>query len=455
MSMPRLSFLGATGTVTGSRYLVERGTQRLLVDCGLFQGLKALRLRNWSEFPVAPAKIQHVLLTHAHLDHSGYLPKLLREGFTGSIHASAATRDLCDILLRDSASIQEEEAAHANHGGWSKHKPSMPLYTIEDAAAVLHRFKAARWHEAIKLDKGTHATFRRAGHILGAASVHLDLGGTSILFSGDLGRNQDVLLPDPEPPMAADYVLIESTYGNRLHENIDPEAQLHDLLQKAWQRGGSVLIPAFAVGRVQTLLWHLRRLRDRGLLPPYPIWVDSPMASRVSGLYESHCDDHLLPQEECRRVFDIAKITETHQDSMALQASQEKRIVISASGMATGGRVLFHLANMLGDARNLILFSGFQAAGTRGADLIAGLPQLKLHGRYHDVKAEVVELKSYSAHADQKGLLSWLGSMPKPPKKVFLVHGEPQASDALRRRILDTLGWPVHLPEYMESVELT
>jgi metallo-beta-lactamase family protein len=451
----RIAFFGATGTVTGSRYLLQRGARRLLIDCGLFQGLKNLRLRNWDPFPIAPSKIQSVLLTHAHLDHSGYLPKLRQDGFEGTIFATTATRDLVDILLRDSASIMEEEAEHANRGGWSKHKPSKALYTVRDAESILHQIRSVGWHAPVKLGKDITATFYRAGHILGASSILVRMGGNQILFSGDLGRDNDPILPNPDPAPDADYVVMESTYGNRLHDAIEPLDQLADVLNRVYKRGGSILIPAFAVGRVQTLLWQLSQLKSQGRLPPFPIWVDSPMASRVTNLYENHCDDHKISPEVCRHVFDIAQITASHEESMKLQSSKNQRLILSASGMATGGRVLFHLENMLSDSRNMILFSGFQAAGTRGADLVGGAKQIKFHGRYLPVEAEVMGMHSQSAHADQAGLVKWLGTMKTPPKRIFLVHGEPQAADTLRRHIGDTLGWPVHIPEYREEVDLT
>jgi metallo-beta-lactamase family protein len=454
MANSRLSFFGATGTVTGSRYMLQRGARRILIDCGLFQGLKNLRLRNWEPFPIAPGKIQSVLLTHAHLDHSGYLPKLRRDGFEGNIYATAATRDLADILLRDSASIMEEEAEHANRGGWSKHKPSKALYSVRDAESILRQIQAVDWQVPVKLGKDITATYYRAGHILGASSILIRMGGSRILFSGDLGRENDPILPDPDAPPEADYVVMESTYGNRLHDPVEPFDQLAEILQRVYRRGGSVLIPAFAVGRVQTLLWYLSQLKAQGRLPPFPIWVDSPMASRVTKLYEDHCDEHKMSREACRHVFDIAQITESHEESMRLQTAKNQRLILSASGMATGGRVLFHLENMLEDARNLVLFSGFQAAGTRGADLVGGAKQIKFHGRYLPVEAEIIGMHSQSAHADQAGLVKWLGGMKTPPKRVFLVHGEPQAADTLRRHIGDTLGWQVHVPEYREEIEL-
>lgn len=454
MTHPELHFLGATGTVTGSRFLVQHGSHRILIDCGLYQGLKALRLRNWEPFPVPPASVQTLLLTHAHLDHSGYLPRFGREGFSGDIVTTSASRDLADILLRDSAAIMEEEAEHAQRGGWSKHKQPQPLYTVEDVEALNRRFKTAKWHETIRLGKDARAVFYRAGHILGAASIRLEIGGVSILFSGDIGRKNDPLLPDPEAPPDSDYVVMESTYGNRLHDIHDPLDELATWLDKAYRRGGSVLIPAFAVGRVQTLMHQLWKLRQSGRLPPFPIWVDSPMASRVTSLYRDHCDEHRFSDEQCRELFDIAQFTESRDESMALQASTKQRLVISASGMATGGRVLFHLANMLGDSRHLILFAGYQAAGTRGADLVAGKTQLKLHGRYHDVLAEVVGLKSQSAHADAGELTEWLSRMNKPPKRVFLVHGEPDAAQALQARMAQTLGLDVAVPDYQEIATL-
>lgn len=455
MASLELHFLGATGTVTGSRFLVQHGTQRVLIDCGLYQGLKDLRLRNWDAFPVPPASVQTLLLTHAHLDHSGYLPRFAREGFSGPIITTSASRDLADILLRDSATIMEEEAEHAGRGGWSKHKKPLPLYTVEDVEALARRFKTAKWHETMHLNASARAVFYRAGHILGAASIRLEMGGTSILFSGDLGRKNDPLLPDPESPPDADYIVMESTYGNRLHDEHDPLDELATWLDKAYRRGGSILIPAFAVGRVQTLMHQLWKLRSSGRLPPFEIWVDSPMASRVTGLYRNHCDEHRFSDEQCRELFEIAQFTETRDESIALQSSTRQRLVISASGMATGGRVLFHLANMLGDERNLVLFAGYQAAGTRGADLVAGKPQIKIHGRFIDVKAEVVGLKGQSAHADAAELTDWVSRMNKPPKRIYLVHGEPDAAKDLQKRMHDKLGVDVVVPDYLDMAQLT
>lgn len=454
----KLTFLGSTGTVTGSRYLLEQGSsdraqRRMLVDCGLFQGLKQLRLRNWLAFPVDPARLSAVVLTHAHLDHSGYLPRLQREGFGGIIHATKSTAALCRILLPDSAKIMEEEADHARRRGSSKHNPPLPLYNALDADAVLQRFRALPWTQSVGVGGAFNVSFTRAGHILGAASALVAAGKTRVLFSGDLGRKDDPLLPPPDAPPAAEYVVVESTYGDRLHEPVDPADHLAEILKRAWDRGGSVLVPAFAVGRTQFLMYLLDKLAGQGRLPPMPIHVDSPMASRVTQEYLEHAADQMLDDGDLRRVLGRARYVENPEESHALAAGGPS-IILSASGMATGGRVLHHLERMAGEARNTILFTGYQAAGTRGADLVGGAKSLKIYGRYVEVTAAVETLKSASAHADAAGIVEWLGKIPAPPRKVFVTHGEPAAAEALRKRIARELHWDCEVPEYRASYEL-
>lgn len=453
-----ITFLGAAGTVTGSRHLVQHGSRRLLVDCGLFQGLKNLRLRNREAFPSPPDKISGVLLTHAHLDHSGYLPKLVKEGFTGPVFATPATLDLLRVLLPDSAKLMEQEAEYAKRRGYSRHKNPQPLYTARDVEECYRLFTPLAWETPHRAPGGFEVTLRRAGHILGAASARVAVAGAaSILFSGDLGRPGDPLLPDPQPPAAADYVVIESTYGNREHPPEDALVALARHINAVHARGGTLVIPSFAVGRMQHLLWSLRALRRQGKIPEIPVYVDSPMASSATELYARHAADHCLPAADCADAFSFARYIADRDESEKLQqrtARDGSAIILSASGMATGGRVLHHIRNVAGDPRNLILFAGFQAAGTRGADLVGGARRLKMHGEYVDIRCEVAQLDNASAHADASGLVAWLKAIPAPPKKVFVVHGEPSASDALRRRIRDELGFTAVVPEHGETVEL-
>ena len=450
----RISFLGATGTVTGSRYLLERGRGRMLVDCGLFQGLKTLRLRNWAPFPVDVSKIDAVLLTHAHLDHSGYLPRLVRDGFKGSIFATEPTLELARILLLDSAKLMEEDADHARRHGYSKHKKPAPLYTHRDVEKCFPRFSPLRWGVSERLPGGFEAELHRAGHILGASCVTFQADGTRITFSGDLGRNGDPLLPDPEPPPASDYVVIESTYGNRVHPDIDPILQLEKHIVAVHARGGKVILPAFALGRAQYILYCLYELRRQKRIPNLPIFVDSPMASRVTELYSRFGGEHGPDAKTLKEIFSIAHYVEDQEESLRIAGSGDPCVILSASGMATGGRVLNHIRAGADDPRNLILFTGFQAAGTRGRDLVSGQRTIKIRGEYVDVKCEVAQLENASAHADAPGLLNWLGKLPSAPKRVFVTHGEPEAADALRRHIVDQLRFDAVTPEYGEKVEL-
>jgi metallo-beta-lactamase family protein len=453
-----LTFLGAAGTVTGSRFLLEQGRNRLLVDCGIFQGLKTLRLRNWAPFPYPPEKIGAVLLTHAHLDHSGYIPKLVKEGFGGPVFGTSATLDLLRILLPDSAKLMEQEAEFAKRRGYSKHKNPAPLYTSRDVEKCYRRFAPLAWETPVRAAGTFEISLRRAGHILGAASAHVRpvgaAGGRSIVFSGDLGRPGDPLLPDPQPPAEADYVVIESTYGNRVHPPEDPLVSLERHIRAVHARGGKIVIPSFAVGRMQNLLWYIHQLRRQKRIPDMPVFVDSPMASSATELYARHAADHCLDAAACETVFSFAHYVADREESEKLQARKGPCIILSASGMATGGRVLHHIRSVAGDSRSLILFAGFQAAGTRGADLVSGNRRLKMHGEYVNILCEVAQLENASAHADSDQLIAWLGKIPKPPKKVFVVHGEPSAADALRRRITDELGFSAIVPEHGDKVEL-
>ena len=450
-----LSFLGGTGTVTGSKYLIETGSHRILVDCGLFQGYKLLRERNWAPFPIQPSLIDAVVLTHAHLDHSGYLPLLVKSGFSGPIISTHATFKLCELLLPDSGHLMEADARYANQRGFSKHKPALPLYDQNDAQRSLGSFRTHGFHENVQVTKDCTAIFRPAGHILGAATVELDCSGTRIVFSGDLGRYNDATMVDPEPVKRADYLIVESTYGNRRHDPTDPEEALEEVIGRTVRRGGSVIIPAFAVGRAQSLLYHLSQLQKRGRLTNVPIFLDSPMAISASSIFCDHIGEHRVSAEECKEACGIATYTRDVEDSKRIDQDSMPKIIISASGMATGGRILHHLKHYAPDRRNTILLAGFQAGGTRGAALKAGAHELKIHGQLVPVRAEVASLDMFSAHADRDELMRWLGGFEAPPRMTFVTHGELEASDTFRHSIADELGWDARVPEHGERVELS
>lgn len=449
-----LTFLGGVGTVTGSKYLLQTDRAQILVDCGLFQGFKQLRLRNWSPLPVSAASIDAVLLTHAHIDHSGYLPVLARTGFAGRVLATEATCDLCGILLPDSGFLQEKDADFANRHGFSKHRPALPLYTREDAERSLDRFSPVRFNERHTLPGGLAVTFRPAGHILGAAILDLEVEGRRLVFSGDLGRPDSATMVDPTPIERADYLVVESTYGNRRHGRADPEEMLADVINRTVSRGGTVLIPSFAVGRAQTLLYHLERLKRTRRISNVPVYLDSPMAIDATELFCKHADQHRLSAAAARRACAVARYVHEAEESKALDAEPMPKVIISASGMATGGRVLHHIKHYAPDRRCTILFAGFQAGGTRGADMIAGAERVKIHGGYVPVRAEVANLDMLSAHADADEILGWLRAIATPPRTTFVTHGEPEAADALRHRIEEELGWPCTVPDYRDSVVL-
>jgi metallo-beta-lactamase family protein len=450
----RMTFLGATGTVTGSKYLVEAAGARVLVDCGLFQGLKELRRRNWGPLAVDPRSLDAVVLTHAHIDHSGYVPALVRDGFSGPVFSTAATRDLSRILLPDSGHLQEEEARRANKYGYSKHTPALPLYTRADAVASLESFRAVEFDVPASVAEGVRITFSPAGHILGAASVRLEAAGQSVVFSGDLGRPEDPILRAPAPLGRTDYLVVESTYGNRRHASEDPSTLLADVIRRTAARGGAVVVPAFAVGRAQTLLYLIRRLKDARKIPDLPVVLDSPMAIDATGIFCRYLSEHRLTEDECRRMCATARYVETVEESKKISASRYPMIVISASGMATGGRILHHLKAFAPDPRNGILLVGFQAAGTRGEALASGADEIKVHGAYVPVRAEVTRIDGLSAHADADEILRWLDDVEVPPQQTFVTHGEPAAADALRRRIEERPGWRCRVPEYLERVDL-
>ena len=458
--MSSLTFLGAAGTVTGSKHLIETGAHRVLVDCGLFQGLKELRERNWQPLPIAAGEIDAVILTHAHLDHSGYLPRLIAEGFKGRIFCTPGTRDLCSLILPDAAHIQEEDARDANRHGYSKHHPALPLYTSNDAERALSKLQPVGYNRPVPVVPGLDVEFINAGHLLGSAYARVTLaGGKTILFGGDLGRYGRPVLPDPATVDRADVLLVESTYGDRLHDADDHGDRLAAIINAAVARGGKLIVPAFAIGRVEEVIYWLKRLEEEKRIPVLPVFVDSPMAARGLQFYAQRADEldpgmSISERGVCR--FCTARMTtvSSAQQSIELVASRQPSIVIASSGMATGGRVLYHLAATLPSPKNTVLFVGYQAAGTRGRSLLDGAKTARMKGREVNVAAIIEHIDSMSAHADAGEILRWLSGFSVAPTMTYLVHGEPGPLQALRSRIEREKGWPVHIAAHRERVEL-
>ncbi|MEW1805500.1 MBL fold metallo-hydrolase [Arthrobacter sp. SLBN-53] len=451
---PTLRFLGAIDTVTGSRYLIGSQERRVLIECGLFQGYKHLRDRNHVPFPISPANIDAVVLTHAHLDHSGYIPALVRDGFHGPVYATSGTTELCTLLLPDSGYLQEEEARFADHRASSTHHPPLPLYTAEDAVRSLDSFKTRGFDTPFPLPGGIEATFLPAGHILGAAQVHLKLAGRTIHFTGDLGRTHDPLMHPPRELEPVDVLVTESTYGNRAHPEGNPEAELGEIISRVAKRHGVIMIAAFAVGRAETVLLHLSRLLARHAIPAIPIYLNSPMAIDASDMYQRHREEHKLKQYEFEAMYKVAVPIRSADESKLLNLRGGPMIIISASGMLTGGRILHHLAAYGPDRRNAIILSGYQAGGTRGASLAAGEKHLRIYGQDIDIEAEVIQMEGLSAHADSNELIQWMKTAARAPAMTYVTHGEPDASDALRARIKRQLGWRARVPEHLETISL-
>jgi metallo-beta-lactamase family protein len=455
--MPSLTFLGAARTVTGSKHLLDIDGQRILFDCGMFQGLKELRQRNWAALPIPADTIHAVVLTHAHLDHTGWLPRLVSQGFKGKIYCTGGTLDLSKLILPDAAHIQEEDARHANKHGFSKHHPALPLYTLADAAAALARFKACAFHTKVQVADHLDVEFINAGHLLGSSFVlatRRGNGGGRVLFGGDLGRYNRPILPDPSPGVAADVLLLESTYGDRLHPPEDDGAAFAAVVQETAAKRGKLIIPAFAIGRVEELLYWLHRLEDEGRIPKLPIYVDSPMALEGLAFYERRGSELDPVQATSRNGVRRFTAVETAEESKRLVQTPGPSIVIASSGMATGGRVVHHLFAELPFERNTVLFVGYQAAGTRGRTLIEGAHYVKMYGQEVPVRARIAKINGMSAHADAGEILRWLRTFPQAPKTTYLVHGEPPAQAALQARIQQELSWPVEIPAHGQTVDL-
>jgi metallo-beta-lactamase family protein len=459
---PSILFAGGAGTVTGSKHLLRAGDATFLLDCGLFQGLKPLRLRNWDRPPFDPRALDAVLLSHAHLDHSGYLPALVRRGFSGPIYCTPATADLTAIVLRDAARLEEEDAERANRYGYTRHRPALPLFSSEDAERAIGLLVSRGYDDPFSLSASARAIFRRAGHILGSATVTVDLDGRPplrLVYSGDLGRWGRPILRDPDLVSDADVLLVESTYGDRVHAG-DPADQLARAIEETAHRGGAVIVPAFAIDRAQELLWIIRSLEDAGRLPLVSVHLDSPMAIDVTEVYLRHPEEHdlemkaLMDADRCPLQSRRVKLVRTRDESRALLAHQGPMIVLAGSGMATGGRVLHHLEHRLPDHRNTVLLTGFQASGTRGRSLLDGARTLRIHGRDVPVRAQVVQIDGLSAHADRREIMRWLRGFDRAPLATYLVHGEAEQARALAATVRRELAWPVEVAVDGASVPL-
>ncbi len=450
----KIYFLGAAGTVTGSKFYIETPQKNVLIDCGMFQGLKELRELNWKNLPINAEDIDVVLLTHGHLDHTGYLPRLVKQGFTGEIIGTTPTLAITEIILRDSAKIHEEEAERANKEGYSRHDPALPFYTEKDAEKTIQHFKSKEKDVWISLSRDIQYRFQYNGHIIGATYIEINLYGKVFVFSGDIGRNDDLLLRDPNRPRWADYLFVESTYGNKLHPEEDIEEKLIELITTTLYEKGTLIIPSFAVERLQTLMFLLWKLYQKNRIPNIPIFVDSPMGNNVLSVFELFPDWHKLPLNEYHAICNHINIVTSYRETWEVIDNPRPKIVIAGSGMVTGGRVLTYLKQLVDNPTTSIVLVGYQAEGTRGRLLQEGAHEIKLFGKYYPVSAKVHQIESLSAHADQKELLDWMSEIKNIPEKVFLIHGEATAADTLRVKIQDTYQWRVYIPKLYESIEV-
>jgi metallo-beta-lactamase family protein len=437
----KLRFLGGAGTVTGSKALLEINYKKILVDCGLFQGLKELRLKNWEELPINSNEINAVFLTHAHLDHSGYLPVLIKNGYKGKIYCSEATKDLAKIILLDSGKIQEEDAHRANEHHYTKHEKAVPLYDKEDAAKTISHFQTFELNKWFNLSDDIKFKFLNSGHILGSTFIVFEIDGKTIVFSGDVGRKHPILLNRYQYIDKADYLVIESTYGNRLHEQVNIKDALLNHILKTYEKGGTLIIPTFSVERAQEIIYLLSILKRENKLPNIPIYLDSPMGVNATEVYLNHKNNHILSDEDISSMLTTVQLVSDVETSKAIVRDKNQKIVLAGSGMITGGRVLHYLENLISDSKNSILIVGYQAVGTRGRALISGDHEIKFFGKYHNVKADVSEITGFSGHADQSELLDWLKHYKNSPTLTFINHGEPHQSQALKTKIRNELGW--------------
>ncbi|MCX2720102.1 MBL fold metallo-hydrolase RNA specificity domain-containing protein [Lentiprolixibacter aurantiacus] len=449
-----IRFLGAAGTVTGSKFYLDTPEVKIMVDCGMFQGIKALRELNWHPFPIEVHSIDLVLLTHGHLDHTGYLPRLVREGFKGEILGTAATLAITEIILRDSARIHEEEAEKANEEGYSRHKPALPFYTLEEAESAIELFRAVEENQWVSASENIRFRFLYNGHILGSTYIELNINDRILVFSGDLGRYSDLLLDAPKEPKWADYLFVESTYGNKLHPDEDVERKLAELTRKVVLEGGNLLIPSFAVERLQSLIFILWRLYKHNRIPNIPVVVDSPMGQNVLEVFERFPDCHKLGMADYYAMCRHVKLVSSYRETWEVVDDPRPKIVIAGSGMVTGGRILTYLTQLISRPETEVLLVGYQAEGTRGRRLLEGEPEIKIFGKYYSVNAGIHHIQSLSAHADKSDLMKWLGNIKNIPEGVFLIHGEPEALQGFQSGIRDTMGWHPKIPGLNEAVTI-
>jgi len=450
----KIYFLGAAGTVTGSKFVVEHNETRILIDCGLFQGLKALRELNWQPLSVLPSTIDFVLLSHGHLDHCGWLPKLVNDGFQGKIFCTSPTKQISKLILLDSAKIQEEEAEKANKENYSKHNPAKPLYTVEDAENVIPFFRVVDKDLEVKLTDEIYFKFFYASHIIGACSIELHIEDKVLVFSGDIGQDDDVLLYPPVKPKKADFVFMESTYGNRLHPETDVMLELETIINNTFQKGGNVVIPSFAVERAQTVMYLLWQLKEQNRIPNIPYVIDTPMGIRVLDVFLENTKWHKLNPHQCEEMCKMFTMISSYKDTIDMIYNEKPKVIIAASGMITGGRVLSYLERYIVDEKNTVLMVGYQAEGTRGRKLLEGAKEIKFYGKYYPVNANVMLVEGLSAHGDQKDLINWLSELENKPQKVFLIHGENSAADELRIKINETYGFDCVVPLLEQIIEI-
>ncbi len=450
----KIHFLGASGVVTGSKFLIETSEKNILIDCGMFQGIKELRELNWSNLPIDVNTIDIVLLTHGHLDHVGYLPRLVKQGFQGRIIGTAPTLAIAEIILKDSAKIHEEEADKANKEHYTKHKPALPFYTFNEAGQTIKRFQVDMHDKWIKLSENISYRFQYNGHIIGATFIELDILGKRFVFSGDIGRTNDYLLDDPKRPEWADFLFVESTYGNKLHPEEDVETMLSNLIKETIHKKGNLIIPSFAVERLQTLMYILWKLYKANRIPNIPIFIDSPMGNNVLDVFKKFPKWHKLPEAEYRAMCNHVNIIQSYKETWETIDDKRSKIVVAGSGMVTGGRVLTYLKQLIDEPSTTVLLVGYQAEGTRGRQLLEGVHEIKFFGKYYPVKATVKHLESLSAHADQEDLLNWMSNIKNIPEKVYLIHGEPMALDTFRVKIKDTFHWNISIPKLLDVEEV-